>query len=208
MGNRTAKSWKELSRMLVMPAIEPSRQIQRILAVERDVVLPVKMILVLFLFFSVVYADLYQELTVPVMTGDFVRRVLGYLFVVCSVLSVIGACFILAARRLPLKRLRFTVAGTCLLDNLLLAFVTCITGGFDSTLFWVFLGLLVRNALSVPLMIPQLLLQLATNISFVLAGVLWFGKTRRIKGWPSQTCSRRLAVASRPTQRHASSCSR
>lgn len=158
--------------MLVMPAIEPSRQIQRILAVERDVVLPVKIILVLFLFFSVVHADLYQELTVPVMTGDFVRLVLGYFFVVCSALSLIGACFILAAHRLPLNRLRFTVVGTCLLDNLLLAFVTCITGGFDSTLFWVFLGLLVRNALSVPLMIPQLLLQLATNVSFVLAGVL------------------------------------
>ncbi len=172
MGNRAVKSWKELSRMLVMPAIEPSRQIQRILAVERDVVLPVKFILVVFLFFAVFHADRYLELTVPVMTSDFVRLVLSYFFVAYSAFSVVGAWLILAAGRMPLKALRVTVVAMCLLDNLLLSFVTYLTEGFDSTLFWVFLGLLVRNALSVPLMIPQLLLQLATNLSFIFAGVL------------------------------------
>jgi signal transduction histidine kinase len=172
MGNRTAKSWKELSRMLIMPAIEPSRQIQRIVAVERDVVLPIKLILVVFLYFTVFHAEQYLELTVPVMTSDFIRFVLSSFFIAYSAFSLVGAWLILAAGRVPLKALRVTVVTTCLLDNLLLAFVTYITDGFDSTLFWVFLGLLVRNALSVPLMIPQLLLQLATNFSFVLAGVL------------------------------------
>ena len=172
MGNRTNKSWSELARMLVMPAIEPSRQIQRILAVERDVVLPVKLILVVFLFFAVFHADWFVVLTVPMMTSQFVRIVLNSYFVAYIGFSLLGAWVVLGAGRVPLKALRVTVVATCLLDNLLLACVTYLTEGFNSTLFWVFLALVVRNALSVPLMTPQLLLQIATNLSFVCAGLL------------------------------------
>ncbi len=155
-----------------MPAIEPSRQIQRILAVERDVVLPVKLILVVFLFFAVFHADWFVVLTVPMMTSQFVRIVLNSYFVAYIGFSLLGAWVVLGAGRVPLKALRVTVVTTCLLDNLLLACVTYLTEGFNSTLFWVFLALVVRNALSVPLMTPQLLLQIATNLSFVCAGLL------------------------------------
>lgn len=170
MGGRVKKSWSELSRMLVMPAIEPSRQIQRIVAVERDVVLPIKIVLIVFLFFAVFEADWFREL--PVSLSDFVRVILAWYFIVYTALTVPGAWTLFTAQRVPLKVLRISVVVTCVLDNILLACLTYLTDGFDSLLFWVFLGLVVRNALSVPLMIPQLSLQLATNLSFVSAGLL------------------------------------
>jgi signal transduction histidine kinase len=172
MGHRKHKPWEDLSRVFVMPAIEPSRQIQRIIAVERDVMLPVKLVLVVFLFFAVFHADWFYQLSVPMFVNEIVRIALNSFFVVYLVLSLATAMVIASAGRIPLKALRVTVVVTCLLDNLLLACLAYLTDGFDSNLFWVFLWQVVRNALSMPMMVPQLLLQLATNVCFVAAGLL------------------------------------
>lgn len=172
MAGRERKSWSELSRMLVMPAIEPSRQIQRIVAVERDVVLPIKIVLIVFLFFAVFEADWFRELPHPMLMSDFVRVILAWYFILYTALALPGAWTLFTARKVPLKALRVSVVAMCVLDNILLACMTYLTDGFDSPLFWVFLALVVRNALSVPIMVPQLSLQLATNLSFVSAGLL------------------------------------
>jgi len=172
MGNRTHKSSGDLLRMLAMPAIEPSRQIQRILAIERDVVLPVKLVLVVFLFFAVFQAEWFLHLGVPMFVSEFVRKILTSFFVAYLGLSLVTAALIAVARRLPLKTLRVTVVAGCLLDNLLVACLAYLTDGFDSSLFWIFLGLVVRNALSMPLMVPQLFLQVITNVCFLGAGLL------------------------------------
>lgn len=172
MASRERKSWSELSRMLVMPAIEPSRQIQRVIAVERDVVLPIKVVLIVFLFFAVFEADWFRELPHPMLMSDFVRVILAWYFILYTALTLPGAWTLFTARKVPLKALRVSVVVMCVLDNILLACMTYLTDGFDSPLFWVFLALVVRNALSVPIMVPQLSLQLATNLSFVSAGLL------------------------------------
>lgn len=172
MANRTHKPWRQWSRILVMPAIEPSRQIQRILSVERDIVLPTKLVLVVFLFFAVFHADWFQQLPEPLMMSDFVRLILNTFFVAYVGVSLLGAWLVVSAGRIPLKALRVTVMAMCVFDNLLVACLTYVTDGFNSSLFWAFLALVVRNALSVPLMMPQLLLQLATNLCYVAAGVL------------------------------------
>jgi len=172
MGNYLNKSWREWSRMLVMPAIEPSRQIQRIVAIERDVVLPIKLVSVVFLFFAVFHAEWFRELPHPMLMSDFVRRIVNWFFLGYTALNLAGAAMVLSAPRTPMKLLRVGVMSICVLDNLFLACMTYITEGFNSTLFWVFLALVVRNALSVPMMIPQLILQLTTNLCFVFAGLL------------------------------------
>jgi signal transduction histidine kinase len=49
--------------------------------------------------------------------------------------------------------------------------MTIVTGGFISTVFWVFPGLIVLNALSIPLAMPQMVLNLLLSL-FYLAAVL------------------------------------
>jgi signal transduction histidine kinase len=54
---------------------------------------------------------------------------------------------------------------------LFVAGMTIVTGGFISTVFWVFPGLIVLNALSIPLAMPQMVLNLLLSL-FYLAAVL------------------------------------
>ncbi|HEY2329923.1 MAG TPA: HAMP domain-containing sensor histidine kinase, partial [Verrucomicrobiae bacterium] len=59
-----------------------------------------------------------------------------------------------------------------LVDALLLAAMTLITGGMDSILFWLFLGLIVRNAVSVPPGVSQVILNFATSLCYAMVAVL------------------------------------
>jgi signal transduction histidine kinase len=59
----------------------------------------------------------------------------------------------------------------CLLDALVLAALTLLTGGLDSILFWVFVVLIVRNALTEPLSPTQWILNFWTAGCYALAGV-------------------------------------
>jgi signal transduction histidine kinase len=166
----------ELSRMLVMPPLEPSRQIDRILAVERDLVLPVKLVLITYLFFDVFYTEWFWD---PIITREFIQiSTLQTYFFVYAALNLVGVRYLITPRSTPLNRLRQLVGGFAVLDILMLAVLSFITNGFESSVFWMFLALVVRNALSVPTMIPQLTLQVVTNLSFLLAGLFnaWVSK--------------------------------
>ncbi len=47
-----------------------------------------------------------------------------------------------------------------------------LTGGLDSILFWLFVGLVIRNAVSVPPGVSQLILNFAISLCYILVGVL------------------------------------
>jgi hypothetical protein len=47
-----------------------------------------------------------------------------------------------------------------------------LTGGLDSILFWLFVGLIIRNAVSVPPGVSQLILNFAISLCYILVGVL------------------------------------
>ena len=59
-----------------------------------------------------------------------------------------------------------------LLDGLLFAALTFVTDGFDSIVFWMFPALILRNAISVPHAMPQIVLNLAVCCCYVFAGLL------------------------------------
>jgi signal transduction histidine kinase len=58
------------------------------------------------------------------------------------------------------------------IDSLFLAALTLLTEGFDSVLYWLFPGLIIRNALIFPIARVQIVLNLTTTASFLLAGIL------------------------------------
>jgi two-component system sensor histidine kinase HydH len=50
--------------------------------------------------------------------------------------------------------------------------MTVVTGGLDSILFWLFIGLILRNSVSVPPGFSQLVLNFATSLCYALVAVL------------------------------------
>ena len=58
-----------------------------------------------------------------------------------------------------------------MLDGLFITGLTIVTGGFDSIVFWVFPCLIVLNALSIPLAVPQIVLNLLLSLFYLSAGL-------------------------------------
>jgi signal transduction histidine kinase len=85
---------------------------------------------------------------------------------------------LIAMDQLPLRWIQHVVFTIAWIDGIFLAALTLITGGFDSILYWGFLGLIVRNAVSNPDTIRQIILNLFICGCYLLAGVLDVVSTR------------------------------
>jgi len=133
----------EFERIGVIP--ESAVGVRRMLLLERDIILPIKamVILMLLYFFYTSY-----WLGVVTTTEDGVIQFAQRAVWLYTGLSLAMAVLLLASRRLPLLWLRGVIFTSSLTDGLLLSLLCVLTGGFESILYWVFVGLLVRNSIS------------------------------------------------------------
>lgn len=160
---------KKLTRLVIPPGLEPALRASRIQAFQRDIVLPVKVLLILtlvyYFYFSnwIDQANSYREVALETASRFFL------FFVLANIAA--GAVF-LVVRKLPLPVLLWTIFVLGLLDGLLFASLTMVTSGFDSILYWVFPALIIHNALSIPLATPQIVLNMLVCLLYVLAGTL------------------------------------
>ncbi len=87
-------------------------------------------------------------------------------------MNAVVAGLLLAMRRLPLPLVQWAVFAMSLVDGIFLSALVALTGGYDSILYWLFLGLIVRGAVSVPRATSQILLNLTLTACYVMAGVI------------------------------------
>jgi signal transduction histidine kinase len=136
---------------------------------ERDIMLPVKAVfmgMILYSFHSSAwFGQTWSLLDVTTETVQFI-----FWFYILA--NVLFAAVLLTAARLPLALVQWTVVTSSLVDGLLIAAMSLITGGLDSILFWLFVVLIVRNAASVPPGFSQLFLNFAISLCYVLMAVL------------------------------------
>jgi nitrogen-specific signal transduction histidine kinase len=136
---------------------------------QLHVVLPAKAGVVAVVVYYISHFDwFYEEDTLR----EVVVGLLQKFFVVYVVINLIACLLFLLWRRLPpglFQWLSFTLG---LLDGLCAAGVAFIAGGFESIVYWVFPGLIVLNAISIPLALPQIGLNLVLSVFYLTAGVL------------------------------------
>jgi signal transduction histidine kinase len=155
--------------LLKIPAPEAPQLIDRITMMERDIVLPLKaagiaMLLHSF-YFTPWFGKVLGTLEIAVETTQY------FLWIYIS-LNLLVAGILLAMRRLPLPLVSWAVFAISLVDGIFLSALTVVTGGYDSILYWLFLGLILRGAVSVPRATSQILLNLTLIACYVLAGVI------------------------------------
>ena len=167
-GNKTWIDWWRLSQLFKSVAPDDGAQRARIHFMERNTVLPVKVIYFLVLIFYLYFIEW------PEMDSDRVRwtllRTIQWFFVFCLVVNVVISVMLIRMDEFSTKVLREVVFSICLFDALLLAMMTELTGGFESFLFWMFLGLQVRNAISMPIATTQIVANLSVSIIYLCAG--------------------------------------
>jgi signal transduction histidine kinase len=170
--------WERLKKMLGLLATdrpEPLQQAERIVQMLRDVVLPSKaglcLVVLYYLFYSGWLADEQSASSVTLETLK--RYFLSYL--VCN---FVGAILFISWRRLPLGLIQWLAFILGLLDGVFIAGITMVTGGYASIVFWLFPALIVLNALTIPLAMPQIVLNVLLSLFYACAVLL----TPRI-GW-------------------------
>jgi len=160
---------KRLFTLLEIPAPDPPRLLRRIEIMERNIVLPVKAVAIGFVFYSFVSTPWFG---VTLSTLDVTVETVQYIFWFYVLASAALAALLLNMGRLPLAVVQWTVVTSSLVDGLFLTGMTIITGGLDSILFWLFVALIIRNAVSVPVGFSQLFLNVAISLCYVLVVAL------------------------------------
>ena len=149
-------------------APDDGSQRARIRFMERSTVLPVKAVYFLVLIFYLYFIEW------PEMDSDRVRwtllRTIQWFFIFCLIVNVIVGVMLIRMEEFTTRVLREVVFSICLFDALLLAMMTELTGGFESFLFWMFLGLQIRNAISMPIATTQIVANLSVSVIYLCAG--------------------------------------
>jgi signal transduction histidine kinase len=160
---------KRLPVLFEIPAPDPQRLLRRIEIMERDVMLPVKAVfigMILYSFQSAEWTGLAGSMS------DLMVETVKSVFWFYILANVLFAAALLRMDHLPLAVVQWTVVTSSLVDGLFIAGLASLSGGLDSALFWLFVTLIVRNAVSVPPGFSQVFLNAAISLCFVLVGVL------------------------------------
>jgi hypothetical protein len=163
------QTYQKLARLLVAPTVEPSQRAVRIQAVEKDVILPLRLLLIVILggyFFMSNWSDVPEQ---PRGIGHTVFQYYFWVYLLANIAA--GVCFI-RVREMSLKTTQWINVSIGVLDVFLMTGLTFIVDGFDSPLYWLFLVLILHNALAIPLAFPQILLNLLGTLGYITGGVL------------------------------------
>ena len=164
---RTVQKLRELLEETAPP---PEQMALRLRLMERDVILPVKGVFVLILIYSLYFSPWFEG--DPALAQSVAHQTIVRFFLIYLVINLGVAGILIFARQTGESIVQRVIFTASFLDGLFLAALTFATGGFDSILYWLFLGLIVRNAVSCPLAVPQLLLNFSASLCYLAAGML------------------------------------
>lgn len=164
--------WNTLRRLFELlepPPLEREWQTARIRAVERDIILPIKVLVMGVLCYYLFFSRWFESV---VSVRDVALEYLRGFYQFYVAINVPAAWVLMTMDRLPLAVVRWTVFTIGLVDGLFLAALTLVTGGVDSILYWAFPGLIIRGAASLPLATQQIVLNVCVSLLYVVVGVL------------------------------------
>jgi signal transduction histidine kinase len=210
---------QKLTRLLAAPTIEPSQRAARIQAVEKDIVLPLRVLIIGILAYYFFFAGWFYtagaaKLAIPDTTHPHATTIQARTnqtnsvqpadrgrvhaatikewtdqtnfeewslhhaatikagFWIYVALNVFNGIILVWVPQLTLKKIEAMVFSIGVLDALLMGTLTLLSSGFDSNLYWVFLALILHNALAIPVALPQLLLNFFVSAAFMAGGLL------------------------------------
>ena len=158
-----------LARLFEIPAPDPARLLHRIVMMERNLMLPVKAVFIAMILYSF---DVKPWMSLTSGTLDVMVETVQYIFWFYILANFILAVILFAAERLPLAVVQWTVFTSSLVDGIFIAGMVLLTGGLDSVLFWLFVVLIIRNSVSVPPGVSQLILNSLISLCYALVAVL------------------------------------
>lgn len=168
---------KRFFRLISTSSIDADEQYARLKLMERDLGVPIKIfvlaIMAYFLFFSqwIQEREYILRERVEVALEPVQEFYLGYVLV-----NVGAIVFLIFFNRWPLRVVHWVTLVMNFVDAMVVSALVVITGGLDSLVYYVFIVLIIRNAISVPIPATQISLNLLTTAGYAAAIFTW-------KGW-------------------------
>ncbi len=164
--------WQWLNRipaLLTVPSPEPAERAQRIVRLQRDIVMPAKLVVIAAVFYYIYSSNWLGE--VVDNYGVYFETMQAF-FTAYIFFSLTVAVSFFVVRRFPPGVVQWVVFTAGLVDGLFLSGLTVMTGGFESILYWIFPALILLNAICIPLATPQIVLNILLSGFFVGAGLV------------------------------------
>ena len=160
------QNWWSFLQLFRSVAPDENEQRVRIRFMERNTMLPVKAVYFILLVYYLYFSS-WPEL-------DGVRwtlfQTIQWFYLLCLIVNIVIGIMLIRMDEFSTGVLRELVFSICLFDAVLLAMMTELTGGFESFLFWLFLGIQVRNAVSMPIATSQIMANLCVSVIYLCAG--------------------------------------
>ncbi|MGH7943002.1 MAG: sensor histidine kinase [Limisphaerales bacterium] len=166
-------SWqwiKTVPRLLAAPRPDPVWQAQRIISMQRRILLPVRTVVIAVVLYYVFSVDWSGG---PSGTQTVILQTMRGFLLLYVAFNVISALIFFSWRWFPTGLFQWLVFVLGILDGLFVASLMLITGGWQSIAFWLFPVLIVLNAMSIPLAVPQIVLNLLLSGFFVAVGIIY-----------------------------------
>lgn len=167
--------WFNEFRKLWEPPLSGPLPVSRIVKLQRNIMLPAKLVMLAVAFYYLALPEPTWMISTLQKRQD-VRQSLQVATAAYCGVTLLAITWLFLARRLTARHMQWLAIGLGCLDGLYLGLMTVVSGGFESTLFWAFPGLIVVNALSMPLATPQILLNLSLSAFYMGAGI-WSANT-------------------------------
>ena len=174
----TVGQWlKQLLSSLELPAPEVAHRLARIKAIERNLVLPLKVCAIAMILYSLHESPWFG---LPLGSFEITITTLDTIFGAYIAVNIVVAAILLFLKYLPFAVVQWSVFASSLIDGILVGALTLVSGGYDSPLFWLFIVLIVRNVAANPPVWSQLALNLCLAACFAAASFFAVGLNTQI----------------------------
>lgn len=158
-----------LKSLFKAPEVTTEQQADRIRFMERDVCLTIKVIILSALAYFLLISDWFEG--VPALGETDIETVRSAFRAYLAANVIIGAV-LLAMDYLPVMWVQWAVFVINIVDGAFVSLLLVISGGLESTIYWVFLVLVIRNSVSITGVRLQIAVNLFIILCYLFAGLL------------------------------------
>ncbi len=149
---------------MMTSAVDVEHRRDRLQFMERNIGVPTKLVVLGMLAYLLFFSDWFRGLSV---IGDVALPTVKTFFMAYLIINAGAITFCLFITRWPLALAQTVTYMSSLVDTLFLSAMVVVTGGIESVVYWIFIGLIVRNAISNPVPIAQISMNVLTIIGYL-----------------------------------------
>lgn len=158
------QSFRRFFRLMMTSVVDADHRRERLRFMELNLGVPTKIAVLGMLGYLLFLSDWFRGLSI---IGDVALPTVKTFFIAYLIINTLAIAFCLFITRWPLALAQTVTLTVATVDTLFVSAMVVVTGGIESVMYWIFIGLIVRNAISNPIPVAQISMNLLTIASYL-----------------------------------------